>query len=87
METYTCKKCKSECEIIFDDEDHPFFPTIWCDECNDMAGGFFDVAGDIQAAATGDAIDAAYERYKDDPDFRGVLEKQTKRTNDVQATK
>ena len=66
METYTCKKCKSECEIIFDDEDHPFFPTIWCDECNDMAGGFFDVAGDIQAAATGDAIDAAHERHRDD---------------------
>ena len=65
-EEYTCKKCCESCEIIFDDEDHPFFPTIWCDGCNDMAGGFDDVAGDIQAAATGDAIDATHDRLKDE---------------------
>lgn len=66
METFVCRKCKSECEIIFDDPDHPFFPTIWCDECNDMAEGFDDVVNDISASAMGDAIDDAHERHKDE---------------------
>ena len=67
MEEYTCKKCGESCEIKIDDHDrHPFWPTIWCDKCDDYAGGATgDVLSDICAELTGAAIDQAYERGRE----------------------
>ena len=76
MEEYTCKKCGEVCEIDWDEEHS--WPNCWCDKCKDYAGGFSDIANDLSADKIGSDIDAAYERYKDDPDFRGVLDKQKK---------
>lgn len=66
MNEYTCKKCGEVCEVEFDDHDrHPFWPTIWCDKCNDYAGGSDKVLSNICAEATADANDRAYEEWKD----------------------
>ena len=77
MEEYTCKKCGESCEIDWDEEHS--WPNCWCDKCKDYAGGFSDIANDLSADKTSSDIDAAYERYKDDPDFQTLLANQKKR--------
>ena len=67
MSEYTCLKCKSECEVVFEDLKGNGIPmaVIWCDECNDYAEGSDKIIEDLTRDHLGDLTDAAHERMKD----------------------
>lgn len=61
---YTCKKCGEVCEIEYDRHEK-YWPSCWCDECDDYAQGFDDVAGDYQADYIAGIADNALDSEKD----------------------
>ena len=66
MNEYTCSKCGSDCVVEWDESKCAGgWPTCWCDECNDYAGGFNERAADYSADRLADMVDRATDAYEE----------------------
>lgn len=60
---FTCKKCGQICVIEYDRHE-AYWPTAWCDECEDYPQGFVDAAGGLQADYVAGIADTALDSEK-----------------------